>query len=88
MNLILSYSTCLRLFSGIYPQVSAQLLSKGQFGNHTRYVFGMFTIQYVSLCLRYTVSGLVYCLPENTAHNSEAQSKRQSGGGGVFAVGV
>lgn len=29
MNLILPYSTCLRLFSGIYPQVSAQLLSKG-----------------------------------------------------------
>ena len=29
MNLILQYSTCFRLFSGIYPQVSAQLLSKG-----------------------------------------------------------
>ena len=53
----------------------------------------MVTIQYVSLCSRCTVSGLVYCLPENIAHNSEAQSTRQAGsrgGGGVgglmFAV--
>ena len=50
----------------------------------------MFTIQYVSLCSRCTVSGLVYCLPENIAHNSEAQSMRQagsrSGGGGRFDV--
>ena len=45
----------------------------------------MFTIQYVSLCSRCTVSGLAYCLPENIAHNSEAQSTRQAGsrGGGV-----
>lgn len=49
----------------------------------------MFTIQYVSLCSRCTVSGLVYCLPENVAHNSEAQSTRQAGsrgGGGRFDV--
>lgn len=47
----------------------------------------MFTIQYVSLCSRCTVSGLVYCLPENIAHNSEAQSTRQAGsGGGGFDV--
>ena len=53
----------------------------------------MFTIQYVSLCSRCTVSGLVYCLPENIAHNSEAQSTRQAGsrgggggGGGRFDV--
>ena len=44
----------------------------------------MFTIQYVSLCSRCTASGLVYCLSENIAHNSEAQSTRQAGsrGGG------
>ena len=54
----------------------------------------MFTIQYVSLCSRCTVSGLVYCLPENIAHNSEAQSTQQAGsrggggrgGGLMFAV--
>ena len=51
----------------------------------------MFTIQYVSLCSRCTVSGLVYCLPENIAHNSEAQSTRQAGsrgGGGGERVDV
>ena len=46
----------------------------------------MFTIQYVSLCSRCTVSDLVYCLPENIALNSEAQSKRQAGGGGRGGV--
>ena len=50
----------------------------------------MFTTQYVSLCSRCTVSGLVYCLPENIAYNSEAQSTRQAGsrGGGGGGVDV
>lgn len=48
----------------------------------------MFTIQYVSLCSRCTVSGLVYCLPENirTSLRPSRRGRRGVGGGGGVDV--